>query len=154
VFCQSAYSLELKAVKIVDMTKKPTGRPSVMTATTVQKLETALRDGFSVEMACHVSGVGRSTYYQHLQSDIEFADKMELAQDWITQRAKQVVAQAIDKGDLKMATWWLERRARAEFAANPPVLQGKQNNLNGWLDGGQREEKLFNLLSSAQANLP
>lgn len=129
------------------------GRPTVMTKATVQKLEAALRDGFSVGMACHVSGVGRSTYYQHLQSDPEFADKMELAQDWTTQRAKQVVAQAIDKGDLKMATWWLERRARAEFAANPPA-QSQQNNLNGWLDGGEREEKLFNLLSSAQANLP
>jgi hypothetical protein len=124
-----------------------------MTKAAVQKLEAALRDGFSVEMACHVSGVGRSTYYQHSQSDLDFADKMTLAQDWITQRAKQVVAQAIDKGDLKMATWWLERRARAEFAANPPA-QSQQNNLNGWLDGGEREEKLFNLLSSAQANMP
>lgn len=125
----------------------------MITAATVQKLETALRDGFSIDMACHVSGVGRSTYYQHLQSDPDFTDKMALAQDWITQRAKQVVAQAIDKGDLKMATWWLERRARAEFAANPPI-QSQQNNLNGWLDGGEREEKLFNLLSSTQANMP
>lgn len=124
-----------------------------MTKTAVQKLEAALRDGFSVEMACHVSGVGRSTYYQHLQSDPDFADKMTLAQDWTTQRAKQVVAQAVDKGDLKAAQWWLERRARAEFAANPPI-QSQQNSLNGWLDGGEREEKLFNLLSSAQANLP
>jgi hypothetical protein len=105
-------------------------------------------------MACHISGVGRSTYYQHLNSDPDFADKMALAQDWTTQRAKQVVAQAIDKGDLKAAQWWLERRARAEFAANPPVQQSQHNNLGGWLDGGKREEQLFTLLSSAQANMP
>jgi len=93
-----------------------------MTAATVQKLETVLREGFNIEMACHVSGVGRSTYYQHLQSNPDFADKMELAQDWITQRAKQVVAQAVNNGDLKAAQWWLERRARADFAANPPPV--------------------------------
>jgi hypothetical protein len=104
------------------MTQKPTGRPTVMTKATVQKLEAALRDGFSVDMACHVSGIGRSTYYQHLQSDPDFTDKMALAQDWITQRAKQVVAQAIDNNDLKAAQWWLERRARADFAANPPPV--------------------------------
>ncbi len=78
----------------------------MMTAATVSKLEAALKDGFSVEMACHVSGVGRSTYYQHLRSDSDFADKMALVQDWTTQRAKQVVAQAVDNGDLKAAQWW------------------------------------------------
>lgn len=66
------------------MTQKPTGRPTVITKATVQKLETALRDGFSVEMACHVSGVGRSTYYQHLNSDPDFADKMA----WILSNKK------------------------------------------------------------------
>ena len=130
-----------------------TGRPTVMTNATVQKLEAALRDGFSVEMACHVSGVSRSTYYGHLNSNPDFMDKMELARQWPTQRAKQVVVQAINNGDLAAAKWWLERKERAEFAANPPV-QSQQNNLNGWIDGGEREEKLFNLLSSAQANLP
>ncbi len=124
-----------------------------MTKATVQKLEQALMDGFSVGMACHVSGISRSTYYEHLGSNPDFSDKMELAQEWPTQRAKQVIIQAIDKGDLKAAQFWLERKARAEFAANPPA-QGQQNNLNGWIDGGEREEKLFNLLSSAQANLP
>jgi hypothetical protein len=107
---------------MVGMTAQQTGRPTVMTKAVVQKLEQALRDGFSVDMACYVSGVGRSTYYEHLQSDPDFADKMTLAQDWTTQRAKQVVAQAVDNGDLKAAQWWLERRARAEFAANPPPV--------------------------------
>ena len=138
---------------MVIMTPKPTGRPTVITKATVQKLEAAFRDGFSVAMACHVSGISRSTYYDHLNQDQDFSDKMELAQEWPTQRAKQVIIQAIDKGDLKASQWWLERKARAEFAANPPA-QSQQNNLNGWIDGGEREAKLFNLLSSAQANLP
>jgi hypothetical protein len=65
------------------------GRPTAMTKPTVQKLEQALKDGFSVEMACHVSGVARSTYYSHVQTDPYFMDTMTLAQDWATQRAKQ-----------------------------------------------------------------
>ena len=100
--------------------KAQTGRPTVMTQDTVQKLEEALKDGFSVDMACHVSGISRSTYYDHFNNDVAFSYKMELAQDWVTQRAKQVVAKAIDTGDLKAAQWWLERRSRAEFATNPP----------------------------------
>ncbi len=103
-------------------------------------------------MACHLSGVGRSTFYQHLHNDPDFADKMALAQDWTTQRAKQVISTAINNGDLPTAKWWLERKLRAEFAANPPV-QNQRNDLGGWLDGGKREEQLFTLLSSAQANM-
>ena len=91
-----------------------------MTEAAVQKLEQALKEGFSVDMACHVSGISRSTYYAHIDRDVAFSHKMELAQDWVTQRAKQVIAQAIDAGDLKTAQWWLERKSRAEFATNPP----------------------------------
>jgi len=98
--------------------KAQTGRPTVMTQNTVQKLEEALKEGFSVDMACHVSGISRSTYYDHINSNSSFSYKMELAQDWVTQRAKQVVANAIDSGDLKAAQWWLERKARSEFS-NP-----------------------------------
>lgn len=92
-----------------------------MTKETVQKLEEALRQGFSIEMACHLSDISRSTYYAHTVRDMDFSHKMELAQDWVTQRVKQVVAQAIEAGDVKTAQWWLERKARAEFANNPPA---------------------------------
>ena len=99
------------------MSSNNTGRPTVMDEVTVQKLEQALRDGFSVERACYLSGVGRSTFYDHCNSDSDFADKMYLAQEWATERAKQVVIQAIDDGNLKAAQWWLERKAHQEFGA-------------------------------------
>jgi hypothetical protein len=86
------------------MAQQPIGRPTIMTKVTVQKLEQALRDGFSIEMACYVSGVSRSTYYNHLASETAFLDKMTLAQ-----------------------SWWLERKLRAEFSSNPS-LQTQQAN--------------------------
>ena len=115
-----------------------------MTKATVLKLEAALRDGFSIDTACHVSGISRSTYYAHLERDADFSHKMELAQDWITQRAKQVVAQAIDKGDLKAAQWWLERKARADFGANPPPVPEPKPSLFG--DGDN--SKLIDLIAN------
>ena len=109
------------------MTPKTNGRPSVLTKPTVLKLEQALRDGFTIEMACHLSGISRSTYYAHLQNDVEFMNTMELSQSWATERAKQVVIQAINKGDLKAAQWWLERKLRGEFSTNLPLHYERQN---------------------------
>ena len=112
-----------------------------MTKATVQKLEQAFRDGFSVDMACYTSGVSRSTYYNHLASDPAFMDKMTLAQAYPTERAKQVIIQAIDKGDLKMATWWLERKLRAEFSSNPPLhaQQGTVSMADQYFGGNQEK---------------
>ena len=45
---------------------KQMGRPTVVTKATVSKLEQALRDGFSIEMACYVSGISRSACYDQV----------------------------------------------------------------------------------------
>jgi hypothetical protein len=110
------------------MNSKKSGRPTVITQSTVQKLEQALKDGISIDMACCVSGISRSTYYNHLDADNEFMDKMTLAQAHATERAKQVVIQAIDKGNVKVAQWWLERKLRTEFSTNSPQELEPQNN--------------------------
>ncbi len=129
-----------------------TGRPTVITKATVQKLEQALRDGFSVEMACYVSGVSRSTYYNHLANDTDFLDKMTLAQSWATERAKQVVIQAIEKGDLKAAQWWLERKLRAEFSATPPLhIQRENTNIADRYFSGDQNKFLGFLSSTIEA---
>ncbi|HUD07776.1 MAG TPA: hypothetical protein VMQ52_01730 [Candidatus Saccharimonadales bacterium] len=127
---------------------KQSGRPTVITKTTVLKLEQALKDGFSVERASSLSGISRSTYYAHLQNDTDFMNKMELAQTWATERAKQVVVQAIDKGNLKAAQWWLERKLRAEFSLNPPPFtQGNDDSdfVSQYFDGNQ--EKFLDFMS-------
>ena len=113
------------------MTQKITGRPTVMTKATVQKLETALRDGFSVEMACYVSGISRSAYYAQIERSPDFAHNMELSRQWVVERAKQVVAQAVAKGDLKASQWLLERRCRAEYAVTPPAATQQGADLFG-----------------------
>jgi hypothetical protein len=128
--------------------KKQIGRPTLINDDLVQKLEAAVRDGFSIDTACRLSGISRSTYYEHFRQDEDFSDKMKLAQEWTTQRAKQVVAQAIDKGDLKAAQWWLERKARAEFATNMPVLPTPKKELFG---NGVNDKFLPLLIKAATA---
>jgi len=98
--------------------KKKLGRPTVMTDRVIDKLESALCGGYSITTACYFAGVGTSTFYEYKSLDKDFADRMTRAQEYATFRARQVVLQAIDKGDVRAAMWWLERQSRFEFA--PP----------------------------------
>ncbi len=104
-----------------------TGRPTVITQDSVQKLETAFRHGFSVSTACLYAGISRGTYYQHTSSDPDFLDRMQLAQAWVTMRAKAVVVNAINNNSLPAAKWWLEHKARDEFGANATNEETQQN---------------------------
>ena len=98
--------------------KKKTGRPTVMNDRVLEKLESALCAGYSVTSACYFAGVSTSTFYEYKALDKEFSDKMNRAGEWATFRARQVVLQEIEKGNLKAAMYWLERKSRLEFA--PP----------------------------------
>lgn len=93
------------------------GRPTVITPVAVRKLEQAFRGGLNVSQACYTTGISRTAYYARLEVDVEFADKMQLAQDYVTIKAKQLVVQEIQDGNLAAAKWWLERKARNEFGS-------------------------------------
>ena len=47
---------------------------------------------------------------------MEFAYRVRTAEDWATLRARQIVLQAIDNGDVATAKWYLSCKARAEFS--------------------------------------
>lgn len=94
------------------------GRPSVINEKTLRKLEIFIASGMSVSASCYMAGISKSTYYEHKELDKEFADRMRMAEEWATFRARQVVLQAIDNGDVTAARWYLERKARFEFAPN------------------------------------
>lgn len=124
------------------------GRPTVITEVTVRKLEQALQDGLSVSEACFVSGIGRTTYYEHKANDMDFANKMELAKQWVTIKAKKTVVHAIDGGNITAARWWLEHKARNEFGLHPVDEDsewGKQTEANA------QNDKLLQILESMGA---
>lgn len=71
--------------------KSKVGRPAVVTDDVVRKLEAALAAGFSVTVACHISGISRDTFYNYKVMDKDFSDKMKLAEEWSTYRARLTI---------------------------------------------------------------
>jgi hypothetical protein len=94
------------------------GRNPVITDDVCQKLEKSLAAGFSVSLACYFAGISRSSYYNYRAEDKEFANKMRLAEEWSTYKARITILKAIDAGDVAASRFWLERKCRVEFA--PP----------------------------------
>jgi len=101
-----------------DIRTTKAGRPSIIDENRLHKLENALCSGVSVEFACDYAGISKSTFYEHKALDEEFRFRMHRAEEWSTMKARQVILQAIEQGDVKAAIWWLERKSRVEFA--PP----------------------------------
>ena len=103
------------------VTKKTPGRPTKITDDTIQKLEHALASGVTAEMACRIAGISKSTYYEHIEKDETFSDKMQRAREWPEMKARNNVVGAIEKGDVNTSKWYLERKARKEFSAKLEV---------------------------------
>lgn len=85
------------------------GRPSSLNSNTVQKLEEAIKCGSTVEDACSYANISRSTYYNYLNTNMAFLDKMNSAKIYLKFKSKLVVMKAIEKNDLKTAKWYLEK---------------------------------------------
>lgn len=101
--------------------KRRPGRPKVTDDdTVVSLLVTSFHSGMTVREACWQSGISHDAYYRRLQSDRQFSDTMARAQAMPTINSRKVIVEAINRGDMKAAKWWLERKARKEF--------GKQDN--------------------------
>ncbi len=97
------------------MSTRIRGRPTVFSNDVVHKLEQAFAIGCTVEEACLLSGVSRSAYYNRLEANTDFMDRMERSKLYMILRARQVVYNAIANGDAKIALWYLERKRRDEF---------------------------------------
>ncbi len=111
------------------MSKKP-GRPTVITPDVVSLLVSSFHNGMNVREACWQSDISHEAYYNRLRSDEQFADIMAKAQAYPTSKAKQVVVEAINKGDVSASKWWLERKALDEFGRNPEVVPEEPPKVN------------------------
>ena len=98
--------------------------------------------------ACFVSGIGKRTFYDHKASDEVFAHKMELAKTYVALRAKKVVVQAINGGNLTAAKWYLERKARNEFGQHPVDEDSEWGNQ---AEANAQDDKLLLILESMGA---
>lgn len=103
------------------MTKNKVGRPSVMTKTMIGKLEMLFAQGLSDREACLVANISPSTLYDYCNENPEFAERKELLKEQIKITAKLNVAEAIEKKDIDMSKWYLERKAKDEFSTKQEI---------------------------------
>lgn len=87
------------------------GRPSVVNNVVLAKLTEAFKQGFNDEQACDYAQIHPATFYRHMQSDENFAREIRGAKLFVIIAASKVVVNAIKKGNIQAAKWWLDRKA-------------------------------------------
>jgi ACT domain-containing protein len=97
------------------------GRPTVMTDAIVGKLEYGFMKGLNVTECCHYADISRTAFYDYLEKNPEFADRIEELKSSPSTKAKLNVVEAIENGDTDLSKWWLERKNRDEFSTKQEV---------------------------------
>ena len=102
-------------------------RPSKLNDITVGKLEEVFKRDWSVSEACSYAGIHRDTYYEYLNKNKEFSDRMERARAFPFIYAKKKLFEAINSKDIniaaKYALEFLKRR-------DPERTDKKENKLD------------------------
>jgi len=99
--------------------KRPEGRPTVMTPTTVQKLEDAFSYGMSDERACAYAGISKQTLYNYQKEHPEFIDRKQMLKLTPDLRAQKTLVANLDNE--ASARWWAEHKMTDEFANKSKV---------------------------------
>ncbi|MDE2098551.1 MAG: hypothetical protein KGL39_14955 [Patescibacteria group bacterium] len=86
------------------------GRPTVMTAENIGKLEDAFSNGATDSEACFIAGIGTSAFYDYCKENPDFAERKEALKQMVKYQAKKNVAVAIRDGSLSLSQWFLEKR--------------------------------------------
>jgi len=96
--------------------RKGPGRPTVMTSEVLQKLEHGFSCGLTDKEACCYAGICEATLYNYCSSNPEFLERKELLKEQPKIKAKLVIYDALEEGSVKVAQWYLERKAKDEFS--------------------------------------
>lgn len=91
------------------MAKNKGGRPTKMTEATLSKLESAFIYGCTDVEACFVADISHQTLYTYQEKHPEFLERKRRLKTSPAVSARRVVKQAIEDGDMKVATWYLDK---------------------------------------------
>ena len=95
------------------MAKKDTSnlwRHTIKSKELVGKLEEILRLDWTISEACSYANIDRSTYYDWLEKDKEFSNKMSDAKEYAFIQARRTINKAIKEWDWKLALDVMRRR--------------------------------------------
>lgn len=98
------------------MAKSKAGRKTLMTESTVKKLEEAFLMGMSDLEACLYADISKQTLYTYQDKNPEYADRKALLKESVAMKAKRNLAISIEQGDTNDSKWYLERKKKDEFS--------------------------------------
>ena len=103
------------------MAENKVGRPTVMTKDVLDKLELLFAKGLTDREACLIADINPATLYNYCNEHPDFLERKELLKEQIKTQAKLNVAEAIEKKDIDMSKWYLERKAKDEFSTKQEI---------------------------------
>jgi ACT domain-containing protein len=109
--------------------EKKLGRPTVMTEEIVSKLEYGFMKGLNVTECCHYADISRTAFYDYLDKNPAFTDRIEELRSSPSTKAKLNIVEAIENGDPGLSVWWLERRNKDEFSTKQEVSADVNSNV-------------------------
>ena len=112
------------------MAKSKRGRPTAITSSVVSKMEYGFMKGLNVTECCHYADISRNCFYEYLDKNPEFKDRIEELKSNPSTRAKLNVVEAIENGDTDLSKWWLERKNKEEFSTKQEVTADVNDKVN------------------------
>lgn len=106
---KNEYEHPKKRSIFMSIKENSTGRPTKKDPEVVTKLTSAFSKGFTIKEACAYSGIARETFYRWMKDYHGFYDKIQHAKAKLNIRAKEVIVDAINGGDVNSAKWWLAK---------------------------------------------
>lgn len=112
-----------KPKKKFDIEVNKEGRPTVMTPAVVQKLEQAFAIDATIEEACSYAGIARQTYYDYIEKNPEFSDRIADLRNRPVLKARQTVVQKLGES-YGSAMDYLKRKRKQEFGDTTDITTG------------------------------
>ncbi len=103
-----------------------------LTTEVKQDLSYAFGMGCAIAEACIHAGISETTYYRWCKEDTALRDRFSKQKQRQVLRARVVIADALNDGDLPTAKWYLERKRSKEFSTT--VNQEVEANVKATVD--------------------
>lgn len=97
------------------------GRPTVMTPETIKKLEEVFVIGGTDVEACLWANIASSTLYDYCKGNPTFSERKEDLKQHPKLQARFNVVKEIEKKDVTVSQWYLERKGKDEFSGRKEI---------------------------------
>lgn len=105
------------------------GRPKAITSDVLQKLEYGFMKGLTDRQCCDFADIAQQTLYNYCKEHPAFLERKERLKNNPTVKAKINVVEEIEKGNIDLSKWYLERKEKKEFSLKQEYeVTGEINN--------------------------